>query len=133
MSLNLETLAGELDSVSLAIDGAFTANAAGSGVNITDFKGKLHVVLNAAAATNDNQSLTVKLQTAIDDNASNYADFDPAVSFTAIAANGAAQVQEIEVDTRLAKGWIRTVSNESAAGNGRAYSVVATGKKVVTS
>jgi hypothetical protein len=133
MALNLETLAGELDSVSLAIDGGFTTNAAGSAVNITDYKGKLLVVLNAAAAANDNQSLTVKLQTSIDDNASNFVDFDPAVTFTPIAADGAAQVQEIELDTRIAKGFVRTVSNENAAGNGRAFSVVAVGKKVTTS
>jgi hypothetical protein len=131
MALNPGTLGGELTTLNLGVAN-MTANANGTLVDLAGFIGTVHVVLNAAAGTNDNQSLTVKLQHSIDSNTSNAADFDPAVSFTAIAANGAAQVQTLALDTRVARRFVRIVSNQSAAGNGRVYSVTLSGKRQVT-
>lgn len=130
--MNPDTLPGELTTLSLGVAN-MTANAAGALVDIADFKGRLAVILNAAAGTNDNQSLAVKLQGAPDNNASNAADFDPPIAFANIAANGAAQVQTIALDTRRAPRFVRIVSNQSAAGNGRVYSVTLSGKRAITS
>ena len=131
MSLNPETLPGELTHASLYA-GTFTTNTSGTGALITGYKGKLFAVLNAAAAANDNQAATVVIETS-DELSANYAALSPAVEFAAIAANGAAQVQAIEIDTRTAKAYVRATLTRAAAGNGRVISVTIGGKRLLTS
>jgi hypothetical protein len=123
-----ETIPSELTSVSL-FAGTFTANQHSlDGIDIKDYLGKIKVTLDSSVASGNNQAVNVKLQTS-DELAANYADFDPAVAFANVAANSAAQIQSIEVDTRKAKRYIRAHATAPAAGNGRAISVVATGKR----
>lgn len=131
MSLNPETLPGEVTTESLYADTFSTNVTTLDGVDIGDYIGKIKVTLNAGAGANNNQAVDVTLQTSAESNA-NFAAFDPAISFTAIAANAAATVQSIEVDTRVASRYLRPVLTRSAAGNGRAVSVTITGKKQVT-
>lgn len=125
-----ETIPSELASENLFLI-AFTANGNGTGVDIKDYIGKIKVDLNAAAAANDNQGIAVALETS-DEADANYAAFDPALAFTTLAANAAAQVQSISLDTRLAKRYVRVAALEAAAGNSRLVSVTLTGKKQVT-
>lgn len=128
MALNPETLPGEVESESLYA-GTFTTNETGlNGIDIGDYIGKVKVVLDAGAGTNDNQAANVSLQTGAEVNA-NFAVFDPAIAFDAIAANGAAQTQALEVDTRVAGKYLRAHLVRASAGNGRAISVTITGKK----
>lgn len=129
MAINPETIPGDLTGASIAAL-TFTSNSTAlDGVDIRDYLGKLKVTLSAGAAADNNQAVTVKLQTSAVVNA-NFADFDPAVAFTAIAANGAASYQEAIVDTRVAKRYLRAHLT-GANGNGRAVTVSLVGKKQV--
>ena len=126
-----ETIPGTLTPVSL-INQTVTANVTNlDGVDIRDYKGKLQVVLTAGAATNDDQSAAVKLQHSDEANA-NFVDFDPAVTFTSIAANGGAALESIALDTRVAKRYVRAHVT-AASGDGRPVAVIGTGIKRVTS
>jgi hypothetical protein len=125
-----DTLPSETTAESLYI-ASFTANTDLTGVDVKDYIGKVKVILNAAAATNDNQPANVSIQTSDESNA-NFAAFSTAVAFTAIAVNGAATTESIEFDTRLAKRYVRAHVVESAAGNSRDISVVLVGKKQIT-
>lgn len=129
MAMNPETLPGEVTTASLYVD-TFTANSNLTGVDISDYIGKIKVTLNAGAGLNDNQAANASLETGAESNA-NFAAFDPAIAFTAIAVNGAATTQSLEVDTRVAGKYLRAALVESAAGNGRAISITITGKKQV--
>lgn len=131
MALNPEVLPGELTHGQL-FAGVFSANANSSAFDLLDYKGKVAVVLNAAAATNDNQAANVTLVHSNDTNISNAIAFDPAITFTAIAANGGAQVQSAAVDTRVARRYLFAQLTRAAAGNGRAITLGVTGKAQAT-
>ena len=128
--MTVETIPSELTAESLYA-GTFTTNVTATGVDIRDYIGKIKVVLDASAAANDNQAVNVSLETS-NELSANYVAFDPALAFANIAANGAAQLQQTAIDTRLARRYVRAVLTRAAAGNGRAVSVTITGKKQVT-
>lgn len=128
--LNPETFPSEVTSESLYA-GTFTSNTNATGVDLTDYIGKLKVVLNAAAAADNNQAVSVELQES-DELAANYTAIASGLQPAALIANAAASLQELEVDTRANKKYLRAVLTESAAGNGRAVSITLCGKKQIT-
>ena len=112
MALNPETLPSEVTSVFLDRG---TANGNGTGVDITDFIGKILVTVDTAATTG-----TYSLETS-DVVGSGYAAFDPAIEVAAGAG-----LTSLTVDTRVAKQFIRLVRGGTHNG---AFSAVIVGKK----
>lgn len=131
MAINPETIPSEVTTESLYVD-EFSTNVTDlDGIDLRDYLGKVKVVLNAGDATNDNQAANVKLQQSDESNA-NFEDFDPAIAFDNIIANADAGTQALALDTRTTKRYVRAHITRTAAGNGRAISVTATGKKQVS-
>jgi hypothetical protein len=112
MALNPETLPSEVTSVFLD-RGTTTGN--GTGIDITDFIGKLLVNVDTAATT-----LTFSVETS-DVVGSGYVAFDPAIT-----VGTGAGLTSLTVDTRKAKQFIRLVRAGTANG---AFSAVVVGKK----
>lgn len=127
MSLNPDTIPGEITTRSLYVAN-FSSNANSAALDIRDYKGKLAVVLNAAAATDNNQAINVELLTGGDTNVANAVSFSPAITFTAIAANGGATVETVAVDTRVANRYLYARPTRASAGNGRVVSLTVAGK-----
>jgi len=114
----------ELSSISLFPAKDQTATGNGTGVNITDFVGKLKLTLDSEAA--DVGTLDVKIQDSADN--STYADVTGA-TFTQVTT-AAALVESIAIDTRAVKKWIRGV--RTIATGPVVFSLNGVGQKQVT-
>lgn len=112
MALNPETLPGELTFINL---GQAAATGAQTGIDISEFIGKIAVSINTLATTG-----TFALETS-DVSGSGYAAFDPAIT-----VGTGAGLTIVEVDTRIAKKFLRAVGGGTMNG---AWSAVGAGKK----
>lgn len=129
MGLNPETIPSEVTAENIFPAATFTTNANSGSLDIKDYLGKVKVTMSFGAAANDNQAADVVIQHS-DEASANFTA--TGVEFDDIAANAAAGVQSVAVDTRKTKRYIRAALTRSAAGNGRGIAIVASGKKQVT-
>lgn len=115
-----------LKSVSLAAALRVGADANRTGVDVSDFVGPCHVILNASAAEAADNTLDVKLQHS-DVIGSGYADVTGG-AFTQVT-NAAASLQTLELNADSLKKYVRVVDDIGGTTPQCARSVTLVGKK----
>jgi len=119
-------LQNELTAISLMAADSKAASANGTGVDISDYIGKLKLTLDCEIGTSGD-TLDVKVQDSPDD--STYTDVSGA-TFTQVT-DAALAFESIGLDTRAVEKYIRVVATIAGSGPVFVFSVSAVGRKQV--
>jgi len=120
-------LTGELVSTP-SLRGGLAASGNGTSLDLRGYNGNIMALLTSEAGTGTTPTLDVKIQDSADNAA--FADISPAKAFTQVVA--VASHQEISVDPRAVRRYIRAVSTITGTGpNFDAACVFVGGKAVI--
>ena len=118
----------ELSFEELAVSGARTSTFTGTAVDISQYQGKLKVILDSAAGTGTTPTLNGKIQTGDQSDGSDAADVSGA-AFAQITTTAAKEA--IGVDTRDCKKYIRFVGTIAGTSPSFNFAALAVGQKQI--